>query len=245
MKMSFTTRLFVGLVAAGSVFVTVEALLQRQAIDVTRFLVILAFVLVASRFKVTLPKLNGSMSVTLPFILVALMQMSFLEALIVTCGSALMQCLGSGQKKPKPIQVLFNISNLANAIGLAYLAIHQQPVASGLPASALVVAVAATVYFLANTIPVSAIIAMTEGKNMFSIWREVFLWSFPYYVTSAGLAAMIASLHRYISWETMLLLPVAYALYISYRMYFGNARPQPAPMFTQPSRASVQTASGD
>jgi len=242
MKMSITTRLFVGLVAAGSVFVSVQALLQRQAIDVTRFLVILAFVLVASRFKVTLPKLNGSMSVTLPFILVALMQMSFLEALIVTCGSALMQSLGSGQKKPKPIQVLFNISNLANAIGLAYLAIHQQPVTSGLPASALVVAVAATVYFLANTIPVSAIIAMTEGKNMFSIWREVFLWSFPYYVTSAGLAAMVASLHRYISWETMLLLPVAYALFVSYRMYFGSARPQPAPVFSQ---ARVQAASGD
>lgn len=242
MKMSITTRLFVGLVAAGSVFVSVQALLQRQAIDVTRFLVILAFVLVASRFKVTLPKLNGSMSVTLPFILVALMQMSFLEALIVTCGSALMQSLGSGQKKPKPIQVLFNISNLANAIGLAYLAIHQQPVASGLPASALVVAVAATVYFLANTIPVSAIIAMTEGKNMFSIWREVFLWSFPYYVTSAGLAAMIASLHRYISWETMLLLPVAYALFVSYKMYFSAPRKQPSSVFNQ---ARVQAASGD
>jgi len=242
MKMSITTRLFVGLVAAGSVFVSVQALLQRQAIDVTRFLVILAFVLVASRFKVTLPKLNGSMSVTLPFILVALMQMSFLEALIVTCGSALMQCLGSGQKKLKPIQVLFNISNLANAIGLAYFAIHQQPVASGLPASALVVAVAATVYFLANTIPVSAIIAMTEGKNMFSIWREVFLWSFPYYVTSAGLAAMIASLHRYISWETMLLLPVAYALFVSYKTYFSAPRKQPSSVFNQ---ARVQAASGD
>ena len=244
MKMSITTRLFVGLVAAGSVFVSVQALLQRQAIDVTRFLVILAFVLVASRFKVTLPKLNGSMSVTLPFILVALMQMSFLEALIVTCGSALMQSLGSGQKKPKPIQVLFNISNLANAIGLAYLAIHQQPVTSGLPASALVVAVAATVYFLANTIPVSAIIAMTEGKNMFSIWREVFLWSFPYYVTSAGLAAMIASLHRYISWETMLLLPVAYALFVSYKTYFSAPRKQPSSVFTQP-HAKMQSASGD
>lgn len=242
MKMSITTRLFVGLVAAGSLFVTAEAFMQRQAIDAPRFLVILAFVLVASRFKVTLPKLNGSMSVTLPFILVALMQLSFLEALIVTCGSALMQSFGSGQRKPKPIQLLFNVTNLANAIGLAYFAIHQGPVASGLPASALVVAVAATVYFLANTVPVSAIIAMTEGKNMVRIWREVFLWSFPYYVTSAGLAAMIASLHRYVSWETMLLLPVAYSLYASYKAYFGNARSESMAMFAQ---AKVQVASGD
>jgi hypothetical protein len=242
MKMSITTRLFVGLVAAGSVFVTVQALLQRQAIDMTRFLVILAFVLVASRFKVTLPKLNGSMSVTLPFILVSLMQMSFLEALIVTCGSALMQSLGSGQKKPKPIQVLFNVTNLANAIGLSYLAIHQAPVSFGLPASALVVTVAATVYFLANTIPVAAIIAMTEGKNMVSIWREVFLWSFPYYVTSAGLAAMIASLHRYVSWETMLLLPVAYCLFVCYKTYFGGSRSATANALGQ---AKMATASGD
>ena len=242
MKMSITTRLFLGLVATGSLFVTVQAFVQRQTIDVPRFLVILAFVLVASRFKVTLPKLNGSMSVTLPFILVSLIQMSFLEALIVTCGSALIQSLGSGQKKPKPIQVLFNVSNLANAIGLAYFAIHQGPVASGLPASALVVAVAATVYFLANTIPVAAIIAMTEGKNMVSIWREVFLWSFPYYVTSAGLAAMIVGLHRFVSWETMLLLPVAYCLYVSYRTYFGNSRPETMGVFSQ---AKLATASGD
>ncbi len=241
MKMSITTRLFLGLVAAGSLFVTVQAFLQRQAIDVPRFLAILAFVLVASRFKVTLPKVNGSMSVTLPFILVSLMQMSFLEALIVTCGSALMQSLGSGQKKPKPIQVLFNVSNLANAIGLAYFAIHQGLVASGLPASALVVAVAATVYFLANTVPVAVIISLTEGKNVFRIWREVFLWSFPYYVTSAGLAAMIGSLHHYLSWETMLLLPVAYALYTSYRMYFGHGQAERTPVFNP---AKMQTAPG-
>jgi len=201
MKMSITTRLFVGLVAAGSVFVSVQALLQRQAIDVTRFLVILAFVLVASRFKVTLPKLNGSMSVTLPFILVALMQNELPGGVDRHLWLSPDAVLGKWPEKTKANSVLFNISNLANAIGLAYLAIHQQPVASGLPASALVVAVAATVYFLANTVPVSAIIAMTEGKNMFSIWREVFLWSFPYYVTSAGLAAMIASLHRYVSWR--------------------------------------------
>ncbi len=179
MKLSNTTRLFIGLVALSSLGVIAFGVETRQAFSWDRFLVILAAVLVAARFKVSLPKLNSSMSVTLPFILIALTQLSFLETLIVTVGSVVMQSVGNGQKKPQPIQLLFNCSNVANAIGLAYFVVHHMSVQPGLAGSIMAIAAAGTVYFLANTVPVAVVISLAEGKNVLTIWQNVFLLSFP------------------------------------------------------------------
>ena len=45
----------------------------------SQFLVIFALALIASRLKVKLPGLNGNMSVNLPFILIAAVQLSLFE----------------------------------------------------------------------------------------------------------------------------------------------------------------------
>ena len=101
MKVTNSTRFFVGLMAAASLFVLFQAFTHRTTVELPRFLAILALTLVAARFKVTLPGLSGSMSVTLPFILVSLIQMSFAETLIITCSSVLVQSWASG-RQPKP-----------------------------------------------------------------------------------------------------------------------------------------------
>src|SRR5437016_6105783 len=150
MKFSLTTRIFVGLVAACSMFVMYQAFMQRQAVDLPRFLCLYALAVVASRFKVTIPGLNGSMSMTLPFILIAFAELSFAEALMITCGSTLVQSLAASPNRPKPIQVLFNVCNVANAIGLVHFASKQGPEHFTFPVSALVMTIAATVYFLSN-----------------------------------------------------------------------------------------------
>ena len=220
MKVNNTTRFFIGLVAAGSLFVFFQAFMLRQSVELPRFLAILALTLVAARFKVTLPGLNGSMSVTLPFILVSLLQMSFPETLIVACSSVLVQSWSSG-RQPKPIQVLFNVCNVANAIGLAYFAIHIGRLQSFAPLGTVLAAIATAVYLLANTIPVAAVISLTESKNVFTVWQEVCLLSFPYYVVSCGLAVMVLSINAYFGLESSIaVLPVAYMLFQSYRRFF-------------------------
>jgi hypothetical protein len=45
----------------------------------------------------------------------------------------------------------------------------------------LLLAGAATAYFAFNTLSVSGIIAMTEKRNPVQVWKECYLWAFPYY----------------------------------------------------------------
>jgi hypothetical protein len=239
MKVTNATRFFVGLMAAGSLFVLFQAFTHRQPVELPRFLAILALTLVAARFKVTLPGLNGSMSVTLPFILVSLLQMSFAETLIVTCSSVLVQSWASG-RQPKPIQVLFNVCNVANAIGLSYFVIHMGRLQSYVPVSAVLIAISTAVYLLANTIPVAAVIALTESKNAFTVWQEVSLLSFPYYVVSAGLAAMVLSINAYFGLESSIaVLPIAYMLFQSYRRFFRSPKKETSSGFGMAQAASA------
>jgi len=243
MKVNFTTRLFIGLVAAGSLFVAYEAAMHRSAIDLPRFLALLAITVVASRFKLSLPGINGSMSVTLPFILVALAQLSFPEALFITCASTLAQSFGK-QRSPKLIQVLFNVCNTANAVGLAWFATNFGPMHNNLPVNAMFIAVAATVYYVANTVPVAVVISMTENKNPLKVWQDVFLWSFPYYAVSAGLAVMVCDVRQYMGWEIALaMLPVTYMLYRSFRMFFHMPKKEVASVMS--SAMQVQAAGAD
>ena len=223
MKISNTTRIFIGLVALASLAVIAKAVQLQEPISWMRFLVVLAAALVAARFKVALPKLTGSMSVTLPFILIAFTQCSFAETLIVTCGSVLMQSFGTAGRKPKLIQVIFNVANVANAIGLAYYVTRHMVLKSGIAGSIVAIATAATVYFLANTLPVAIVIGLSEAKNVVKIWSEVFSCSFPYYVVSAGLASMTVAFNRQI-WETAIaVLLVAFGLYRSFSTYFRQS----------------------
>jgi hypothetical protein len=68
---------------------------------------------------------------------------------------------------------------------------------------------------------VAAVIALTESKNAFTVWQEVSILSFPYYVVSAGLAAMVLSINAYFGLESSIaVLPVAYMLFQSYRRFF-------------------------
>jgi len=239
MKVTSSTKAFIGLMAAASLFVLFQAFTHRTTVELPRFLAILALTLVAARFKVTLPGLSGSMSVTLPFILVSLIQMSFAETLIITCSSVLVQSWASG-RQPKPIQVLFNVCNVANAIGLAYFAIHFGRLQSFAPVAAVLVALATAVYLLANTICVAAVIALTESKNFFTVWQEVCLLSFPYYVVSAGLASMVLSINAYFTLESSVaVLPIAYMLFQSYRRFFRQPKKETSSGFGMARAASA------
>src|SRR2546427_3459390 len=83
-----------------------------------QFVPLLTMALVASRLKVKLPGLNGNMSVNVPFILIAVAQLSLFEALSVALPSSVAQCLpAKGGGKPKLIQMLFNVSTMAVAVG--------------------------------------------------------------------------------------------------------------------------------
>ncbi len=82
---------------------------------------------------------------------------------------------------------------------------------------------AASTYFIANAGSIAAVISLTERRALRKILVDCYFWSFPYYLVGAGVAGAIAWFNHTFNWETSLLLvPVVYLIYRSYRLYLGK-----------------------
>ena len=87
----------------------------------------------------------------------------------------------------------------------------------------LLLGLAASTYFLANTGSIATVISLTERKALNKIWVDCYFWSFPYYLVGAAFAGMLGWFNRAFGWETSLLIvPVIYLIYRSYRLYLGK-----------------------
>ena len=173
-RLSVPTRAFVGSAAALGAVTLTYALSHWQSHDPVRFSCYLAVAILASGLKVQLPGIDGTMSVNFLFILLGVMELSLPETLVIGCAATLVQSVWQTRKRLDPVKVLFNVSGMmANASALTYLGYHWLTArfASNKP---ILLMVAALVFFFANTLPISVVIALTEGKAV----RKV--WSFPW-----------------------------------------------------------------
>src|SRR5207302_7402600 len=123
-------------------------------------------------------------------------------------------------RKITPVHLTFNLGGNALAIGAAYSAyecVNNRWFVNSLPLSLVV---AASVYFLANTIPIAGVISLTEHKPVSKIWKECYFWCFPYYLFGAALTGLAHLINQHAGWETSLLaFPAVYWIYRSYRLY--------------------------
>jgi diguanylate cyclase (GGDEF)-like protein/putative nucleotidyltransferase with HDIG domain len=221
--LSIQTKLFIGLTASIGVVVLGYALSHWQSQDLTRFLCYLAVAVLASGLKVQLPGIDGTMSVNFLFILLGVMELSLPETLVIGCTASLVQSVWQARKRPDPVKILFNVAGMmANASALTYLSYHwlSTRFASNKP---IFLMVAALVFFFANTLPISVVIALTEAKSSRKVWSECYFWSFPYYLVGAAAVGLVGIVNRAAGWQTSLLvLPLIYWVYRSYRLYLGR-----------------------
>src|SRR5579864_730844 len=109
-SLSTKIRILVGLVVFFGTGILAQVPLTWGHPAYGQFLGTFLVALFAARLKVSLPRLTGSMSVNLPFILLALSELSLAEALLITGASTLVQCLCSENSQQKPIKTMFNVS---------------------------------------------------------------------------------------------------------------------------------------
>ena len=221
--LSIQTKLFVGLTASSGVVALGYALGHWQSHDLPRFLCYLAVAILASGLKVQLPGIDGTMSVNFLFILLGVMELSLPETLVIGCTASLVQSVWQTRKRLDPVKVLFNVAGMmANASALTYLSYHWLAGRFGSNKPILLM-IAALVFFFANTLPISVVIALTEGKSSRKVWSECYFWSFPYYLVGAAAVGLVGIINRTAGWETSLLvLPLIYWVYRSYRLYLGR-----------------------
>jgi hypothetical protein len=221
MPKSFSARMFVALIVISGLLALGDAVLNAKAMPTAKFLAVLLVACVAARLRIKLPGVTGTMSVNLPFILVAAAQMNTAEALAVGFISTFFQCLAKG-KKFNVMQVAFNCSTITLAVAATRL-IYAAPMVSSMVSSpALRLALAAAGYALANTMPVAIVIGLTEAVSMWRTWLEMLQLSFPYLVASAGIAGLALTVTQEIGWQVPLaVLPIMAGIFLSYRRYFA------------------------
>ena len=189
-------KAFVGITVSLGIVVLGYSLWHWQSQDLMRFACYAAVAILASGLKVQLPGIDGTMSVNFLFILLGVLELSLPETLLIGCTATLVQSVWQARKRLDPIKVLFNVAGMmANASCLTYLSYHW--LAGRLGANKpILLMLAALVFFFANTLPISIVIAMTEGKASRKVWSECYFWSFPYYLVGAAAVGLVGIVNR-------------------------------------------------
>lgn len=199
--MSTGTKIFVGCAVSLGVAVLCFALLRWQSADLARFVCYLLVAALASGLKVQLPGIDGTMSVNFLFILLGAMELSLPETMLIGCTATLVQSVWQARNRLDPVKVLFNVFGMmATASALCYVSYHwiDARVHSNRP---ILLMVAALVFFLANTLPVSVVIALTERKSSRKVWSECYFWSFPYYLVGAAAVGLVGIVNQRAGWH--------------------------------------------
>src|SRR5271168_1910813 len=223
------TRTFIGLMALAAIASTLYASMASHTLHTAYALAVLALAAATSRMKIKLPGIDGNMSVNLPFLLMAVVNLSALEAVVIACLSTVVQCWPKAGSKSKPEQMLFNVSMMAFATCMANLIWNAGWLGKAAWASEpLMLASATAAFFVGQTAPVAGIIKLAEGAAMRRVWLSIVQLSFPYYVVSAGMTSMADVVNHHWGWQAALVvLPVMYGIHHSYRLYFGRAAETP------------------
>lgn len=242
MKLPLTARAFVALIVVAGCGVLGYAIFSAHGFHAFQFAVFLVVACIAARMKVKLPGITGSMSVNLPFILLALVELSVAEALVLACLSNLTQCLPRQGEKFHWVQAIFNFNAMALAVG-ATTWIYGCSHLVGRLSSPLRLMVATAAFFLLQTALVATVMSLAEEKDVLRTWTGIFELTFPYFLLSAAIAAVAVMLAESPSWQAPVeILPLAFIVFWSYRHYFslqsqGRAN---AVRSRQPATASLE-----
>ena len=214
-------KAFISLVVAVGTGVLLYAAVYPTSKNIAQFICYLLIAILAARLKVHLPGITGTMSVNFLFILLGVLELSLPETLILGSAAVVVQCFY--RDRPSPIQVTFNLCASAFATAVAYDVYHLAIGEGWFRSHPLLLGLAASTYFLANTGSIATVISLTERKALNKIWVDCYFWSFPYYLVGAAFAGMLGWFNRAFGWETSLLIvPVIYLIYRSYRLYLGK-----------------------
>ncbi|HME07749.1 MAG TPA: HD domain-containing phosphohydrolase [Bryobacteraceae bacterium] len=217
-------KVWIGLVTLAGVFAAWRSLaLSVDGLLAPRFLCVLALALLSSGFKVKLPGVTTTISISFLFILTSILELGLPQTMVVGLGSALVQIFWNARKRPVLYQVVFNLAVIAVSVRVADLTFHSflaQMLGGSLAVKLLLATVA---YFALNSLPVACAISMIDGKPLTAVWKECYFWSFPYYLLNATIVCIVHWVMVNLGWEfSLLVIPVAWVMYRSYSLYIGR-----------------------
>src|ERR1700684_772407 len=121
-NLTLRAQLFVGFVVTVGTGVLLFGAIHQSSKNIAEFICYLGIAVLASRMKVNLPGITGTMSVNFLFVLLGILELSFSETLTLGCLSILIQSLYP--ERPNVVQATFNVCAGAFSTALAYFVYH-------------------------------------------------------------------------------------------------------------------------
>ncbi len=221
--MPLPARLYIALILASGTLGLAFEIAQFSSADPIQFWLYFLVTILTSGLKVRLPMVFATLSVNFLFILVGIVMFSLPEAILLGAGGILVQCLWRPRVRPKTVQIAFSVAAICLAVIAAHFVFHgplrkvmgeEHPIRLGL---------AALTYYFVNTFLVSIVIGLTEKRSVIRIWHTTYFWVLPYHMAAASVAWLIVVLSHQEGWHAaMVLFPLVYFIYRSYRMYIDR-----------------------
>ena len=184
-----------------------------------RFLLYVALALSAANLKVRLPGITGALSVSFVFVLISLPDLSLPQVIGVGLAGAGGTLLFRAKSRNYS-KLTFNLASSVVASAASFLMFHSsllRRVDSSLP---ILLLFACAVQFAFNTGSISVVIALTENKSAWRVWKDSFFWTASHNLVGAGIAAVFHVEEQYLGWQsTLLTAPVVYLVYRSYSLH--------------------------
>lgn len=238
---SIAAQAFVGAMTLAGCICLVFAFREWHAINPLKFFCYLIVAVLASPLKVTLPGIEGTLSVNFLFTLLGILELTLPETLIIGVASTFGQFYWRPARHLKLVQLVFNLSQVMLSSTVAYSTYRLILIHARDTSEPLALLVATIVYFGSNSAAMSIIIGLTEKKAISRVWIESYSWSSAYYLMGGAAAGLVSLLNRHIGWQSSLLvLPPIYVIYRSYRLYLGRLETE-ARMAEQSSNLHLRT----
>jgi len=193
------------------------AALQWKSTDPLRYVSYLLLGLAAATRKVRLPRIRSTISGGFVFVLIGIANFSFAETMVMALSTGYIQCVWKAKRRQTRSQLLFNLATLANGAAAAYWLPRVILNAVHIDSVALLLVLAATVYFWINNLSVLTAVSLVEDKPLRNIWRQCSLWSYWYFLIQAALSVAISQCIRFGGWvfalSVIILLLSGYAIF--------------------------------
>src|SRR5215467_1439647 len=224
-SLSVLARLFITVIVLGGLGTLVYGGIHQSSENIAEFICYLGVAILASRLKVILPRITGTLSVNFLLIIIGVLELSFTETMILGAIAMLAQCVYPA--RPRAMQITFNVCAGSISTALAYVVFHHPLMNLVIDSRPVSLGVSATVYFIANAGSIATVISLTERRPLQRILVDCYFWSFPYYIMGAGVAGLVSWIDAIVGWQTsMLVLPDVYIIYRSYRLYLERLADQ-------------------
>ena len=164
--MSRQAKIYIACVLAIGAAALGNGLFHWQPHDLARFFCYFSLAVPASCLKVRLPGITGTMSVLFVLLLAGIVDLGLPESLLIGVVCVIVQSFWHARVRPRAVQLWFSVANISSAVWISHFVYHSLAGVAPFLESPFRLSIAAAVFFAANTFPVAAVVALTEGKSL-------------------------------------------------------------------------------